>query len=98
LVDAYAGVGLLGGVVASRRNGVEVIAIESHPAAARDTRRNLADLDTRVIAADVATWRPPPGRVAAVIADPARAGLGRAGVDALAAAEAPVLVLVSCDP
>src|SRR5690606_24225926 len=33
-----------------------------------------------------------------VIADPARAGLGKTGVAALAAPGAPVLVLVSCDP
>jgi tRNA/tmRNA/rRNA uracil-C5-methylase (TrmA/RlmC/RlmD family) len=35
---------------------------------------------------------------AAVIADPARTGLGPEAADALAAAGAPTLVLVSCDP
>ena len=33
-----------------------------------------------------------------VVADPARTGLGRPGVDALVACGAPRLVLVSCDP
>ena len=32
-----------------------------------------------------------------VIADPARAGLGKAGVRALLGAQAPVFILVSCD-
>ena len=33
-----------------------------------------------------------------VIADPARSGLGKPGVNALTRTAAPVLVLVSCDP
>jgi 23S rRNA (uracil1939-C5)-methyltransferase len=32
-----------------------------------------------------------------VVADPSRSGLGREAADVLAACEAPVLVLVSCD-
>ena len=33
-----------------------------------------------------------------MIADPARSGLGKPGVNALARTNAPVLILVSCDP
>jgi 23S rRNA (uracil1939-C5)-methyltransferase len=33
-----------------------------------------------------------------VVADPSRAGLGRAGVHVLVSSSAPRLVLVSCDP
>jgi tRNA/tmRNA/rRNA uracil-C5-methylase (TrmA/RlmC/RlmD family) len=100
LVDAYAGVGLLGGAVvaAAAAPNVQVVALESHPAAVRDARANLADLDARVVHVEVARWRAPADPAALVIADPARTGLGRAGVDALVAAQAPVLVLASCDP
>jgi 23S rRNA (uracil1939-C5)-methyltransferase len=44
----------------------------------------------------VATWRP--ARADAVIADPPRSGLTKAGVAAVAATRAPRLALVSCDP
>jgi 23S rRNA (uracil1939-C5)-methyltransferase len=100
LVDAYAGVGLLGGSQAAAASGsdVRLVAVESHPPAARDARSNLRDLDARVIQVDVAAWKAPAQPAAAVIADPARSGLRRAGVAALVAARAPVLVLVSCDP
>ncbi|HEX6657597.1 MAG TPA: hypothetical protein VF065_05920, partial [Ilumatobacter sp.] len=44
-------------------------------------------------------WRPRVGDTFEVaIADPARTGLGKPGVRAVAAAGAHVLVLVSCDP
>ena len=98
LVDAYAGVGLLGGALAGGRGNVAVVAIESHPAAARDAKANLADLDARVLQIDVGEWRAPDEPPALVVADPARTGLGKPGVQALVAAGAPVLVLVSCDP
>jgi 23S rRNA (uracil1939-C5)-methyltransferase len=100
LVDAYAGVGLLGGAAATAASGsdVRVVAVESHPPAVRDARSNLRDLDAKVIQADVTAWQASGRPAAAVIADPARAGLGRAGTAALVAARAPVLVLVSCDP
>ena len=41
-------------------------------------------------------WRPEP--VSLAVADPARAGLGRVGVDVIAATGCHTLVLVSCDP
>jgi 23S rRNA (uracil1939-C5)-methyltransferase len=95
LVDAYAGVGLLGGVVAGRR-GARLVAVESHPDAARDAAHNLADLDATVVTAEVGSWTP--ARADVVVADPARTGLGRPGVGTLAQCGASRLVLVSCDP
>ncbi|MGH9077074.1 MAG: hypothetical protein ACRDY0_06425, partial [Acidimicrobiales bacterium] len=98
LVDAYAGVGVIGGVVAGRRR-CRLIAVEASAEAVADARVNLADLDATVVRGPVARWSPPPGaRPDVVVADPARPGLGRPGVAALASAGAPRLVLVSCDP
>lgn len=99
VVDAYAGVGLFGSVLGFR-SGARVVAVESDPSAVADARANLADLDARVVEAEVGRWRlrgtdPVPDLV---VADPARPGLGRPGVTALAATGAPCLALVSCDP
>jgi 23S rRNA (uracil1939-C5)-methyltransferase len=94
VADLYAGVGLLGGVAAARRR-VPLVAVESNPAAAADARRNLADLDAVVFPGEVGRWRPRP--VAAVIADPARPGLGRPGVAALGSTGASVAAVVHCD-
>jgi 23S rRNA (uracil1939-C5)-methyltransferase len=99
LVDAYAGIGLLGGALAARRDDVRVVAVESSAAATRDARHNLADLDAEVIRCDVARWDGASVAPAAlVVADPARAGLGRRAVRALRTAEAPTFVHVACDP
>lgn len=95
LVDAYAGVGLLGGTIASRRQA-RLTAVESDRSAVFDARCNLADLDATVVAGEVGAW--PPEAADVVIADPARPGLGRPGVGVLAATGARRLVLVSCDP
>lgn len=98
LVDAYAGTGLFGSVLGAA-SGARVTAIESDRSAASDARVNLHDVDAKVVTAEVARWearRSGPAEV--VIADPARSGLGRPGVAALVATEAPRIVLVSCDP
>lgn len=95
VVDAYAGVGLLGGSLAGRRDDVRVVAVESSGPAVRDATANLADLDASVVRSDVNRWAPEPADL--VVADPARAGLGRRAVRVLAATGAPVLVLVACD-
>jgi 23S rRNA (uracil1939-C5)-methyltransferase len=50
----------------------------------------------RAEVADAAAWRR--GAADAVVADPARPGLGRSAASALAESQAPVVVLVSCDP
>jgi 23S rRNA (uracil1939-C5)-methyltransferase len=107
LVDAYAGVGLLGVALGSRR-GLRVTAIETDRSAVADAVVNVerAGVDATIVRSEFGRWRPPArgrrgggaARVDAVVADPARSGLGRPGVAALAAAEAPRLVLVSCDP
>ncbi|MGH9224661.1 MAG: class I SAM-dependent RNA methyltransferase, partial [Acidimicrobiales bacterium] len=98
LVDAYAGVGLFAAVGGAARRA-RVTAIENHRSAAADARLNLAGLHARVLATDVGRWRARRGdHVDVVVADPSRTGLGKPGVAALAAAGAPRLVLVSCDP
>ncbi|HVF76202.1 MAG TPA: TRAM domain-containing protein [Acidimicrobiales bacterium] len=95
VVDAYAGVGLLGGSLAGRRDDVRVVAVESAGPAVRDAGVNLADLDAVVVRSDVNRWSPVPADL--VVADPARAGLGKRAVRVLAATGAPVVVLVACD-
>jgi 23S rRNA (uracil1939-C5)-methyltransferase len=98
LVDAYAGVGLFGATIGAAR-AARVIAIESDRSAVADARVNLADVDAVVVAGEVGRWRPARrSSPEVVVADPARSGLGRPGVGALAASGAARLVLVSCDP
>lgn len=94
VLDAYAGVGLLGGSLAPE----QLVAVESSPSAAADAQVNLADLDATVVQAEVAEAVPQLGRFDLVVADPARPGLGKAAAAALAGAGAERLVLVSCDP
>lgn len=94
LVDLYAGVGLLGGIVA-KRNRTKLTAVESGAGASADARVNLKDVAAEVVRCEVGRWRA--RKAAAVIADPARSGLGRPGVTAVAATGARRLVLVSCD-
>jgi len=95
LVDAYAGVGLFASVLGAAY-GARVVAVESDRSAVADARVNLADLDGTVVASEMGRWRPHPADL--VVADPARSGLGRPGVGAIAATGSPRVVLVSCDP
>ncbi len=99
LVDAYAGVGLFASVL-GHRHRAQVTAVESHAAAVDDARVNLADLDARIVSAEVGRWRPDPGEAPpdVMVADPSRPGLARPGVATVVAVGAPRLVLVSCDP
>jgi 23S rRNA (uracil1939-C5)-methyltransferase len=101
VVDAYSGVGLLAGALAGSRAGPgsgrrHVVAVERGRSAVADARHNLADLDVEVVRAPVERARLPVADL--VVADPARSGLGAAGVRALARCGAPRIVLVSCDP
>jgi 23S rRNA (uracil1939-C5)-methyltransferase len=97
VVDAYAGVGLLAATVTDPGSGV--IAIETSRSAVADARHNLADRNSDVVRGEVGGWRAPADvAIDVVLADPARSGLGRPGVTALARTGAPVIVLVSCDP
>ncbi|MFN0091237.1 MAG: class I SAM-dependent RNA methyltransferase [Acidimicrobiales bacterium] len=91
LLDAYAGVGLL----SAAWPAAELHAIESNADAAADAALNLADRGAVVTHGRVERSRPAP--VDAVIADPARSGLGREGADAVAAAAPDTIALVSCD-
>ena len=95
VVDLYAGVGLLGGVLAGR-SGCRLVAVESSPGAAADAAANLAGLDAEVDAVTVDAWTPQPADV--VVADPSRSGLARPGVAAVVATGARRVVVVSCDP
>jgi 23S rRNA (uracil1939-C5)-methyltransferase len=100
-VDAYGGVGLF--AVTAMAGAQHVTVVESSVSACRDAEHNLSGRSASVVRADVAGWTPPPGTgptaaVDVVVADPARPGLGRPGVTALAATRAGVVVLVSCDP
>ena len=96
LLDAYSGVGLLSGSLLDGVTGWRAVAVERSRSSVADARHNLADLDAKVVATTVEHLRAP--RADLVVADPARAGLGRAGVHVLASSAAPSLVLVSCDP
>ncbi len=98
LVDAYAGTGLFGSILGAA-SGARVTALESGRSSAADARFNLRDLDAEVVNTEVGRWDARTGgRADVVVADPARSGLGRPGVRALVATEAPRMVLVSCDP
>lgn len=90
LVDLYAGVGLFAGTVGADRR---TVAVERSGDSVADARINLPD--ARVVRIDVRKFRATPADL--VIADPARAGLGREAADVVAATGAARVVLVSCD-
>lgn len=92
LVDLYGGVGLFSAGLGARRS----VLVERSASSVGDARVNLAELGTRVDHVDVERWSPEPADV--VVADPARAGLGAAAVEVLAATGAARVALVSCDP
>jgi 23S rRNA (uracil1939-C5)-methyltransferase len=91
-LDAYSGVGLFGALVAGDR---PVVAVESSKWSVADARVNLGP-GAKVIKASLERWRPEAATV--VVADPARAGLGKQAAGRLAATGCQALVLVSCDP
>ncbi|HSL72957.1 MAG TPA: TRAM domain-containing protein [Ilumatobacteraceae bacterium] len=105
-LDAYGGVGLF--AVTTMSGADQVTVVESSASACRDADHNLAEYrltgrTASVVRAEVSGWSAPDGAgptppVDVIVADPARTGLGRPGVASLAAAGAPVMVLVSCDP
>lgn len=92
LVDLYGGVGLFTVLLGARNAEV----VERSSSAVADARVNTAGLGALVTRADVDSWRP--SVAAAVVADPARQGLGAPGVAAVVATGAPKVALVSCDP
>lgn len=100
VVDAYGGVGLFGAT--TTRRDAHITVVEASRSAAADALVNLAQRSHHVICTDVERWKPDRRRrsepIDVLIADPARAGLGRRGSEVLAAHRPGVLVLVSCDP
>lgn len=90
LVDLYAGIGMFAGTVGAGRR---VTAVERSRDAAADARVNVPG--ARVVRVAVERWRP--SSAAAVVADPARSGLGTAGVEKVVATGASQVALVSCD-
>ncbi len=92
LVDLYGGVGLFSAGLGARR----AVLVERSPSSIADARVNLASLDAQVVQADVDEWTPVAAD--AVVADPARAGLGPRGAAAVAGTGAALVALVSCDP
>lgn len=92
-VDAYSGVGLFAGVLAE--DGWSVVALEGSRSSVEDSRANLRGLPVQFVRTDVTRWRPMAADL--VVADPSRAGLGRAGVEVLAGTSAERIVLISCD-
>jgi 23S rRNA (uracil1939-C5)-methyltransferase len=91
-LDAYAGVGLFAATVFGP--SVRVTAVESSRAACADARVNVPG--ATIVESPMERWQPE--RADLVVADPARAGLDKAGVAAVRAATPERLVLVSCDP
>src|SRR3546814_474549 len=81
LVDLYGGVGLFAGTLGPQLGpDGHVTLVESGASSIADARINLADLDAKVVKADVAHWGA--SRAHAVVADPPRGGLGPKGVAA----------------
>lgn len=97
VIDAYGGGGLLS---AAAPDSASLVHVEVSGSSASDARVNLssgrfAGRQVRFHNSPVEGWHPVSAD--AVIADPARRGLGSDGADVLAATNAPVFVLVSCD-
>lgn len=96
-VDAYGGIGLFAATVMA--DVAKVTVIESSKSSCFDAEHNLAGRDVHVVRGEVGKWvAPPDSPVDLVVADPARPGLGRPGVEALVTAAPAPIVLVNCDP
>jgi 23S rRNA (uracil1939-C5)-methyltransferase len=90
--DLYSGIGLFAATIL---RDVPVVTVELSGSSCADARVNLADRPVVLVEGDVDRWIPEP--VDLVVADPARAGLGRGGVASIAGTGAGTVVLVSCD-
>lgn len=98
ILDAYCGVGVLGTIVAKER-GAQLVVIEQDGASVNDAKVNLAAVEAKIILGEVAAVRPGDIELPdAIIADPARSGLGPSASRALSQLQAERIVLVSCDP
>ena len=94
LLDAYGGGGLFAAALEAGLAPDRAIIVESSPSACADARVNVPA--ATVHETPFEQWPPQP--VDVVVADPARAGLGREAVAVVAATGAARVVLVSCDP
>jgi 23S rRNA (uracil1939-C5)-methyltransferase len=98
-LDLYAGVGLFSIPLARRCE--KVTAVESGASAARDLHFNAERAGVRVelvqmsVESFLADWTQRPDLV---LADPPRAGLGKAVVSHLARLQPPRITIVACDP
>ena len=92
IADLYGGVGLFTAGLGAR----DAVLVERSGSAIADAEANLAGLGATVVRSKVERWRPE--QVDGVVADPARAGLGRDGVRVVTATGARRIALVSCDP
>ncbi|MBO3748097.1 class I SAM-dependent RNA methyltransferase [Streptosporangiaceae bacterium NEAU-GS5] len=101
-LDLYCGAGLFAaGLAEAVGADGAVLGVESDAPAVQDARRNLRDLPQGRIErgrVEEALDRFEIERADLVVADPPRAGLGRAVVDRIAALRASRIVYVSCDP
>jgi 23S rRNA (uracil1939-C5)-methyltransferase len=101
-LDLYAGVGLFALPLAKRFG--EVIAVEANSGAARDLEFNAARASLAVrselarVEDFLAAERHKPGEFDFILADPPRAGLGKAVSEHLARLAPPRITIVSCDP
>jgi 23S rRNA (uracil1939-C5)-methyltransferase len=96
-VDAYGGVGLFAATALA--DVARLTLIESSKSSCFDAEHNLANRDVYVLRAEVGTWAATDAEtIDLVVADPARPGLGKPGVQALVTAAPAPIVLVSCDP
>ena len=93
IIDAYGGCGLFAATLIDL--DVPVTLVESNKSACADARRNLRDHRARIEEIAFEQWQPT--RAGLVIADPARSGLGKAGVSKIVETRAKTVVLVSCD-
>lgn len=94
IIDAYGGCGLFAATLVDL--DVPVTVVESNKSACADARRNLRDHDARIVEIAFEQWAATEAGL--VIADPARAGLGKSVVATIRGTRAKSVVLVSCDP
>lgn len=93
VIDAYGGVGLFSATLLD--HDVPMTLVESNTSSCHDAVVNLEQHNASIVQVSIEQWS---GELAGlVIADPARNGLGAAGVEALVNTEAQRIVLVSCD-
>ncbi|MFT6763790.1 MAG: 23S rRNA (uracil1939-C5)-methyltransferase [Candidatus Aldehydirespiratoraceae bacterium] len=103
-IDAYGGGGLFAATVMEDVRHVTLI--ESARSSCFDAKENLKNRSgtgsksVDIVRGDVGDWKPGEDMdpVDVVVADPARPGLAKPGTAAMARMNAPVMVLVSCDP